>query len=344
MKTPRGIHAGEHEIARRGGALAIALACITATGYSSGVAADTVDIDRAPPPADETLGETAKGHGAISIAYLGTLSEGLYVDRNLTLPVGNVHSRGIALDLDYNFADAWSLHVGLPYISNRYDGHAPHCPTSMPVQCQNLPALAPQHPESKFLDDGRYHGTFQDWTLGVAWHTQIADYQITPSITATIPSHDYTFFANAAVAQDIWQLEFATTLAHQFQFSNLYYRIGYGYVFTEKTLTTDVNHHKVNLELGYFVNEKFSVRAFGIGRAGHGYAARNLLPVTAGQTNEYWYHHDQISEHNYFGLGLGFDYELFDRTTVSAAVQRLVWGQTVFDFKYAAEMRLTRAF
>jgi len=56
MKTPRGIHAGEHEIARRGGALAlaIALACITATGYSSGVAAGDSKVSLIVAPETST--------------------------------------------------------------------------------------------------------------------------------------------------------------------------------------------------------------------------------------------------------------------------------------------------
>jgi hypothetical protein len=330
---------------RRRGCRAWAGVGLLALGAIAGGAwAQTTQVERAPDTASETLTESAKGHGAISIAYVGSLSKGLRINQDTIAPVGNVHSRAIALDLDYYFADDWSAHIGIPYVSNRYDGGAPHCPTTVPVQCANRPPLSPPHPESRFLDDGRYHGTFQNWTFGAAYHANIDDYLLSPSITAIVPSHDYTFFANAAVAQRIWEVEVATTLAHQFDFSNLYYRIGYGYVFTEKTLTTDVSHHKVNLELGYFVNERFSVRGFGIGRVGHGYAAGHLIPLTAGQTNELWYHHDQISEHNYFSFGAGFDYDLADRYTLSGAVQRLVWGQTVFNFKYATELRLTRSF
>jgi hypothetical protein len=40
----------------------------------------------------------------------------------------------------------------------------------------------------------------------------------------------------------------------------------------------------------------------------------------------------------------GFDYALDPRDTLSAGVQREIWGESVFDFKYALEMRLTRIF
>lgn len=324
---------------------AVGLLLTLAVAYAAPGDAQTLDATiRSPAPIDETLKDTDKGHGSISIGYQSTLADGLKVNHETTLPSGSVRSRGIHLDLDYNFADNWSAHFGVPFISNRYNGGAPHCPTNVPMQCQHAPVLSHQHPESQFLDDGNFHSTWQDWAFGVAYHTNMGNYLITPSITAYIPTHDYTFFANAAVGQDLWKLEFAVSLAHQFDFSNLYYRVGYGYVLAEQTLGASINHSRLNLELGYFVNEKLSVRLFGIGKVGDGFSAGELIPLTNGQTNDYWYHHDQISEHNYFGVGVGFDYALGDRYTVSASVQKLVWGQSVFDFKYAAEARLTRAF
>lgn len=296
-------------------------------------------------PIDQSLGETAKGHGAFSIAYLQSYVDGLRISDSVIARNGKTHSHTIEFDFDWFFADHWSLHVGLPYISNKYEGPAPHCPTSTPAPCKAVPALNPQHPESRFLDDGEYHATFQDFNLGVAWHTTVAEtYLLTPALNVYLPSHDYTFFANAAVGQRLWKVEPSLELAHQFDFSNVYYRIQYGYVLTESTLGTNVNHHRLYLELGWFLNERLSIRGFAAGKKGNGYVAGTLVPLTQGFTNELWYHHDQISKHNYGALGAGLDYRLGERYTLSASVQRLVWGQTVFNFRYAGEVRLSREF
>jgi hypothetical protein len=306
--------------------------------------ADSTPQPESPSPATEDLGETAKGHGSVSIAYLNTYSNGFQINTNTTKPLATVRSRGIALDVDYNVTDDLSVHLGIPYIDNRFVKGIPHCPTTAPPQCAGLPALNPQHPESQFLDDGKYHGTWQDFNLGAAWHTHIGNYYITPSITAVIPSHDYTFFANAAVGQRLRQLELAATLAHQFDFSNIYYKLGYAYVLSQRILGHDTGYQRFDAELGYFVNEKLSVRTFTTGRLGDGLAALDLLALTDGQTNAYWYHHDQLAKHSYFGAGLGFDYALGKRYTLTTGIQREVWGETVFNFKYALEMRLTRSF
>jgi hypothetical protein len=298
--------------------------------------------DIAPP--SQEFGETAKGHGVMSISYLDTHVNGFKLDSQTEVPNGAVRSRGVALQIDYNYLDNWSVNVGIPFLSNRYTGNQPHCPTSAPAQCAAIPALSPQHPESPFLDDGKFHSTWQDWTVGTTYHGDIDGYLIDPTISYSFPSHDYAFFGNAAVAQDIWQLEISATLAHQLDFSNLYWRVGYGYVFTEHVLNTSVSHHKFDLELGYFFNEKLQARSFVSGRVGHGYTAAHLGPMTDGQTNDFWYRHDQISEHNYIGAGVGLDFALGNRFTLSSSVQREIWGETVFDFKYAFETRLSRAF
>jgi len=298
----------------------------------------------APTPAREALEETARGHGSFSVAYSNSYINGFKVDSHTEVPNGAVRSRGVAFDLDYNVADAWSVHVGIPYLDNRYTGAAPHCPTSAPPQCAGIPVLNPAHPESRFIDDGRYHGTWQDFNLGAAWHTNINDYFISPAITLTIPSHDYVFFDNAAVGQRLRQLMLSATLAHQFEFSNLYYKLGYGYVFSQRVLGHETGYQRIDGEFGWFINEKFSVRTFVTGRVGQGFSAPELLPLTNGQTNDLWYHHDQVSEHSYFGAGVGFDYDIGNHYTLSSGIQREFWGETVFDFKYAFEARLTKQF
>ncbi len=304
-----------------------------------------------PDPADRTPQESMTGHGSISIGYLNTYVNGFWLDSKHKLPdAGTVRSQGVALQVEYYVADAWSVYVGIPFLRNRYQGNQPHCPTTTPPQCApgnpvGVPALNPPHPESHFIDDGLNHGTWQDFTLGAAWHTQIVeDYDFTPSITATIPSHEYVFFDNAAVGQRLRQLMLAVELDHMFAFTNIYYKLSYGFVFSQPILDENTGYQRFYGELGYFINEKLSVRTFLTGRLGNGLSAYEIGPLTDGMTNDYWYHHDQIAEHNYFGAGLGFDYDLGKRFTLSGGVQREFWGETVFDFKYALEFRLTKGF
>ncbi len=308
------------------------------TAWAAPVLADLLPNATGTAPASEEFGETAKGHGAMSIAYGNTYVSGFHVNDSLVVPMGDVRSQRIDLDIDYFVADRWSVHAGIPYIDNRYTGAHPHCPTAAPAQCANIPVLTHPHPESQFLDDGNYHGAFQDYSLGAAYHANINNYLITPSITAYIPSHNYTFFANAAVGQDLQRVELNLNVAHQFDFSNIYYRVGFGRVFSEKTFGQGIDYNKLDLEAGYFLNEQWTLKLFGTAKKGGGYFG-GYDPTT-----EVWFHHDQRAPHEYASLGLGADYHLGDKYTLSSALQREIWGVLIFDFKYAFELRLTREF
>ncbi len=294
--------------------------------------------DASPTPIDQALQETQQGHGWISIAYLNHLVNGFRFTDSTIRDIGTVRSHSISLDAEYYVTDKWSINVGIPYIMNRYTGNAPHCPTAAPPQCAGKPVLTHPHPESAFLDDGQFHSTWQDWSFGTAYHANIGNYFLTPSMTLHIPSHDYTFFTQTGVGQDLQRVELGATLAHQFDFSQLYYRVGFGRVFSEKTLGQSIDYNKLDLELGYFLNDAWTVKLFSNAKKGNGYRG------AYNPTTEVFYHHDQRAPHDYAAAGFGADYHFGDKYILSSSVQREIWGRLIFNFKYAFEMRLTRAF
>lgn len=292
----------------------------------------------APTGGDQADNPT--GHGSISIDYFNTDINGFWLRSNLKLPLGNVHMQGMGLDASYSVSNEWTISGGIRYFTGRYNGPDPNCPTTAPPLCAGAPPLTPQQPESPFLDDGNYHGAWQDWHLGVAWRTNIDGYEITPTATAFIPSHDYPTYGNAVVGQDLTQLLLGVTLSHQFEFTNFYYRLGYGYAFSEHVLGIDTGYQRFDGELGWFVNEKFSVNTFITGRAGFGVRGDLGPPVF----DESWYERFRTTQHDYHALGLGFNYDIGSRYSASANIQREYWGDAVYDFKYALEARLTRSF
>lgn len=294
--------------------------------------------------ADPAAGGSAKGHGSLSIGYQTTAVDGLRSSNGNIIDAGHGTMRSVQIELEYFLSDAWSVRAGIPYVSNVFHG-APHCPTTAPPQCAGVKPLNPQRPESRFQDDGRYHGTWQDWTLGVAHHTPLRhNYLLTTALTAQVPSRNYTFFSNAAPGQRIWKIGASAELAHQFAFSNVYYRVGYGYVYTERVLDTRMSHHRLDLELGYFASERLTLRAFAMGKKGQGYTLQELGPLTDGRSNDYWYHHDQIIVHDFAEVGVGADYRIGGSYTVSVAYHSMIWGRSVNNFDHAAELRLTREF
>ena len=286
--------------------------------------------------------QSSKGHGSMSIGYQDTLVNGFKKHRGGTRDVGTVRIHALDLDVEYFFADRWSVRAGVPFVQSRYHGGFPHCPTRNPVPCQNPDVRVPdpEHPESRFLDDGDAHGTWQDWLLSVSYHTNIDNYYLTPSVTVLVPSHDYTFFAQSAVGQDLNKLRVGIELAHQFDFTELYYKVDVAHVFAEETLGVSIDSNRLDLELGYFVSPKLTLKTFAFYKRGDGIF--NDDPRLS--SSEFFYHHDQISKHEYFNVGLGLDYNIDDKTTLSTTAQTLIWGETVYNLRYSIDVRLTRDF
>lgn len=295
----------------------------------------------APTAGDQ--GDNPAGHGSISIAYFDTEVNGFWLRSNVKLPFGVIRRQGAGFDASYNLSNDWTVYGGIRYFSSRYEGTLlVNCPTTAPPQCANQPPLVPPHPESQFVDDGNSHGTWQDWNLGVAYHANVGNYFITPSVTAFVPSHDYPTFGNAIAGQDLRQLLLAATASHQFDFTNFYYKLGYGYAFSQHVLGIDTGYQRFDAELGWFINERFSVRGFLTGRAGFG--ARSGLGPPPNPRNIHWFEKERTTQHDYHAAGFGFDYDFGNRYVASANVQHEFWGDSSDDFKYSLEVRLTRSF
>jgi hypothetical protein len=280
----------------------------------------------------------------ITIGYQNSLANGALRDVGPKIDIGTVRVQAVRLGIDIALGRDWNLHAGIPYVKARYLGPSPHCPTSAPPQCAHLPALTRPHPESAFLDDGRWHGSWQDFDFVLSRHGAIGDYLVTPSLQLTLPSHDYPWFAQAAVGRNLTMLAVGATLGQQVGGSNWFWSIGYARVFAEKTLGYSVDHNRYQGELGYLATPDLTLSVFGQAKLGGGIDFSNARNLFAGMTNELYYHHDQINAYQHFDVGFSADYQLGDRHVLSVSAQRLVWGETTPDLHYALDVSLTRTF
>lgn len=298
---------------------------------------------QAAPTAGNDGDDSPAGHGSVSIDYFNTAINGFWLRSNVKVPLGSVRMLGTGLDASYNLTSNWTIYGGVRYFSGR--ANTPpmfiNCPsTTAAPQCAQYPPQTPQHPGEPFLDDGKYHGAWQDFTLGAAWHGHVGNYFITPSATATIPTHDYPTYGNGVVGQDLRQLLLAMTLSHQFDFTDFYYKLGFGYALSQHVLGVNTGYERFDAELGWFVNDRLALRTFLTGRAGFGARAEFGPPPF----NEFWYERQRLTQHDYHAYGVGFDCGLGKRYTASFNIQHEFWGDSVYDFKYALEARLTRNF
>ena len=243
--------------------------------------------------------------------------------------------QSVTLGIDYRLGERWSVHASVPFIRRR---------ASDPVRNHDQARLDEPHPESAFIDDGRFHGAWQDWTLGATWHGAIGAFDVTPHLFVTWPTHDYVFFASAAVGQNLWKARLGVDVARRIGRSNLHASAGYSHEFVERVLGDDADRQHYRLSAWYDFSPRLTVRGFAHMRKGEGLTNADVRARDPALTSELWYQHDRLLTYDYAIAGLGSTFRFDDRWSVSASAATMVWVRVNHDMKYAYDLQLTRAF
>lgn len=248
------------------------------------------------------------------------------------VPIPEVTTQSLYLEIDYAVTERWRLELGLPFIRKRAFPPSAHQPL----------ALDPPRPEVPFIDDGKYRGEFQDFYLGVNYLWIDAPVQLEPFVRVFIPSHDYQFFANSAVGQNLRKVEIGLDLTHFPLFTKWYYQLGGGYAIVEQTLGVNVNYFRFNAETGYFLTPNLALKVFGIAKVGNGENAQKYPPPA--RTTENWFQHDRTIKHNSANVGIGADWFFREDYQLSANIFTTVWGNSVHWVDIAGGLGITRYF
>ena len=248
------------------------------------------------------------------------------------VPSGEIRTQSLYLQLDYAVADRWRIKLGVPYIKKRASGSDVHNPLT----------LVPPRPDVAFIDDGQYRPQFQDFFFGVDYLWINKPVRVEPFVHVFIPSHNYQWFGNSAVGQNLWKVELGLELTHLMPFSDWYYSVGGGYTIAEKTLGVNINHFRFNAEVGYFLTPSFSLNVFGLVNKGKGDSAQNFPPPA--RTTEAWFQHDRTTRHNSANVGIGVDWSFHENYHLSASAFTTLWGDSVHWVDIATNLGITRYF
>lgn len=273
-----------------------------------------------------------KGHGSASMAYQHLFIEWHTLFDGTRGRPGTITNRTVFLNLDYGLTDRLALSVGIPYKSTRFKGSAPHDPAT----------LDDDHGET-LIDDGRYHGSWQDLSVAMRYQWRSEPWAITPYLAYGTPTRDYTTFAHAAPGLGLWRLEAGIAVGRRFAppLQNLYVQGNYGYAFMEK-VDRRVNHSTLNLEAGYLLTPRWSARVFVTGQKTHnGFDFPKDFP---NQKDVHFFHHDQNLRNDFINVGAGMSYQLNENYSVFGNYGHTVWGENTHLIDYAITVGVSRGF
>jgi hypothetical protein len=275
---------------------------------------------------------------------------------------GAVRIQGSYLDFGYSPTDKLAVSFDLPYLTARYEN-----PKTFPVKPDGTPisTFGPHYfwqpgqpvPGVKLIDNGEYHGGIQDVGFRVRYNIATHPFMITPYAQYNVPSHGYEFYSHAVYGNHVAEFQIGSFLGG-FLTDKTYLSGGYGLGLQRKIMGISRTHHHMELESGYFINEK--IKAFGILHAQvtqggldliQDPSSYNSLPVffdafgapsqfaltgKGGYTSNdaLFLHHLQIQRDSYLNMTLGTEYSFNSSMSVYGAVEHTLTNRNLHILKY----------
>lgn len=253
-----------------------------------------------------------KGSGSITLSYqysfvdqhlFGTGENYNTVNGVKTSDLGTLSSHAIYADFAYSITDKVAFSVSLPFITRKYN--APDHPLA--------PGFGPHKlaDGSIPLDDGNYHGSFQDFGFRVRYSLWTRPLYITPFIEYNTPSNNYMFYSHAIVGNHVHQLNLGTYIAGVLDpvIPNTYVQFRYAVGFPEEIVGVSRTSENAEVELGYFINPTLRAIGIVIGEVTHGgINLPNGPGLPRDTTNPLFFHHAQITRDNLLNVGGGIQY------------------------------------
>lgn len=234
----------------------------------------------------------------------------------------------------YRIKDRWTVNAGIPFISREWKGGPSHNPLNI---------VPPQY-DSEFVDDGHFHGFFQDLRLGASYLLVDQQVIVEPYLEYGIPASDYPFFAASAVGRNLQTLEYGSTFAYRPPFLPWFFSLRAGYVLTDSVLGVDTDAVRVTADAVRFFNDRIALNVFLTSKNGHGISPPGTSGPPVDQTSELWYRHDQIIRHNYASMGVGVDWALGEQNVMNFTILRMVHAEDVFELREALSVSFSRPF
>jgi hypothetical protein len=246
-----------------------------------------------------------KGEGSIALTFGEYAFSGHFDSDGSRDPFGGTHARSLAIEVTYAISDRLTVSGSLPFVSTRLSGSFP----------EGVP-LGP-------LDDGRYHGDFQDFRTDLRFLVRAQPVALTPVVGVSIPSHRYEVIGEAVPGKRTREV-FAGLHLGRTLGTRAYVHGRYLYSWVEKVVADvkKLDRSNVDAEAGFTV-ARVTLRALGAWQVTHGGLDLEDMRTRPG----FFRDHDRAARTNYFNLGGGASFEATRALDLYAVFYRTIRGE-----------------
>ena len=245
-----------------------------------------------------------KGSFSYSIDYSNVLNKKHYRTDGTELDAGHTDLNIASISGSYSPSDRISISASIPYVRSRYRG-------------------AGGGGHNTEIDDGTWHSTLTDLQVSVNFQVTDGPVAFAPYVGAIIPTHDYTTFGHSAPGRgldEIW-LGFYSAVSLNEWIPRTYVQVRGNYAFVEQV--QDIAHDRINatLEIGYFINPSWNVRALFTRQWTEG-----GIDVPVPVTSPLFPDHDVLAAEEFIAIGAGGTWIINDRMSVYGLYMEAIEG------------------
>jgi hypothetical protein len=270
------------------------------------------------------------GEGNVTVTYQAAFTRGQLNDSGQESSPGSTYAHSLIWLVEFGLSDRLAVHASLPFMMVRYEGPLPH-----------RSGIKGQPSD---LDDGTYHGSFQDYYFGARFNVvQSPRFTVTPFAEAIVPSHHYESLAQSAVGRDLRALVVGAAIGGfaDALLPGLFFQTRLSYAVVQEVLDIRANRSGVDSAMGYFVTPRFAIQFVetfqithdGIDWVGNrpGPPPRATMALHSGApfTPDHRRNHDRLIRTNVLNLGGGLTFALTDSLAILATATTMAWGQNV---------------
>ena len=230
-----------------------------------------------------------------------------------TVDFGESDTHVLLLSGVWSVNERWKLWGSLPYVQKRQEArtYGVHDPV--------LDFVEYTPPDLRFVDDGHYHGGFQDFTAGMRYLALDGPFSLSPFVSYGVPTTNYPFYGSAIRGRGLRELHVGVSMDFLPYFSDWLFQADIAYAISEKVLGVDLNYWSTYFSASYYVTPRFLPKIFIKTRnAPNAISSSDLEPYEERYDNENGWRHDQTLKHNFIDAGIGLDYLISNRYSIAA--------------------------
>jgi len=276
-----------------------------------------------------------KGEGVVTVLYQNDIERLHAMGDGRTQDRGHTYLDGIYFDTDFSLTDRLALRFSMPFIDGKYTGQNPH----LLVRGQPSTVVA--------LDNGQYHGGFQDFRFNVRYALTQGALKIAPFFQASIPSNNYPTLGHAAIG--VYEQEYRMGVSMGRRLNPILPKafLQGQYAFAMSPLVAAGVAPKRSygeLQFGYLLNRRVSLQGSSVLIYTHNGLNFDYYLFPGNLTEEQYLNHDRISQAKLLDASASLAFQVNRSTNIFVSVGHSFWGTNTHLRYVVSTIGISKAF